>query len=87
MAAYLRFDEGLFLQVVLVLRDGEEDAEVVCRFDQLANHAGGLRACKWMWSFLPFCLRVPCFKMVVLGTTGWPDSLYVWIICKVFHLS
>ena len=43
-AAFLRFDEDRFPHVVHVLGDGEEGAQVVCRLDQLANDADGLRA-------------------------------------------
>ena len=65
-AAFLVFDESLLQQDVHVLRDGEEDAKVVCRADQLASHADGLRgALKWMLSFPPFCLWVHCSKIVV----------------------
>ena len=42
--ACLRCDEGLLQQVVHVLRDGEEDAKVVCRPDQHASHVDGLFA-------------------------------------------
>ena len=59
----------LFPQVIRVLRDRDEDSEVVHRLDQHAKsrrRSLGSRL-KWMLSFLFFCLRVPCSRMVVLG--------------------
>ena len=48
---------------------------MVHSIDQLDDHAEGLRAHVEMdWELLPFCLRVPCSKIVVPRTTGWPDS-------------
>ena len=67
------FDEGLYWQVIRVLNDGDEDTEVVHRFDLLANHADTLRACvevDALFSLFPF----EGSKIVVPGTTGSPDS-------------
>ena len=75
--AFLRFDEGfLWLwHVVHVRRDGDEDAKVVCRLDQLANHADGLRARVAMDVVVSptFGVKVPSSKMV--ATTGYPEFL------------
>ena len=69
-AAFLRFGEGLLPQFVHVLRDGEEDAKVVCRHGQLADHADGLCARVFVnVVFPPLRLRVPRVR-IVPGTTG-----------------
>ena len=67
----LCFIVGLFRQVIHLLRDGDEDTEVVHRLDELANHVDGLAARVEVDAFVsPFCLMVPWSKIVVPGTTG-----------------
>ena len=58
------------LLVIQVLLHREEDTKNVRRLDQLANCADELCALVEMDAmFLPFCVRVPCWRIVVPRTT------------------
>ena len=80
---FLQSDAGLFGQVAHVFRDAEEDAKLVCRLDQFACHADGLRAHVGVDFVVATSLfQGSCSKVVVPGTTGCRDSFCVRIICK-----